>query len=70
MDGFFAAWPRGKGFQKFTRLHIAFGDPIYPPQQVDHHVVTYNQLTAALKSRVVKMWLDLHELRQPRTAAD
>ncbi|MBZ5628686.1 MAG: AMP-binding protein [Acidobacteriia bacterium] len=70
MDGFFAAWPRGKGFQKFTRLHIAFGDPIYPPQQVDHHEVTYNQLTAALKSRVVKMWLDLHELRQPRTAAD
>ncbi|MBZ5567615.1 MAG: AMP-binding protein [Acidobacteriia bacterium] len=70
LEGFFEAWPRGKGFQKFTGLHIAFGDPIYPPQPADNPEANYNQLTAELKSRVMGLWLDLHEPRQPRTAAD
>jgi long-chain acyl-CoA synthetase len=70
MDGFFEAWPRGKRFQKFTRLRIAFGDPIYPPQPVDNPETNYNQLTAKLQSRVMDMWLNLHEPGQPHTAAD
>src|SRR5213082_699384 len=28
IDGFHEAWPRGKGFQKFAQLKIAFGEPI------------------------------------------
>jgi hypothetical protein len=56
MEGFFEAWPRGKGFQKFTRLQIAFGDPIYPPQSVDNPEAEYERLTAELKSRVMEMW--------------
>ncbi len=60
MDGFFEAWPRGKGFQKFTKLHIAFGKVIYPPQHPDNLEATYEQLTAELKARVMEMWLRLH----------
>ena len=33
LDGFFEAWPRGKGFQGFTRAKFAFGDPIYPAEK-------------------------------------
>jgi long-chain acyl-CoA synthetase len=69
MDGFFEAWPRGKGFQKFTHLHVAFGDPIYPPQQVDNPERTYELLTAELKARVMAMWLEMRE-RGQRQAAD
>jgi long-chain acyl-CoA synthetase len=69
MDGFFEAWPRGKGFQKFTRLHVAFGDPIYPPQQVDNPERTYELLTAELKARVMDMWLEMRDGGQ-RQAAD
>jgi long-chain acyl-CoA synthetase len=61
MDGFFEAWPRGKGFQKFTRLHVAFGDPIDPPQQVDNPERTYELLTAELKARVMDMWLEMRD---------
>ncbi|MFI5112350.1 MAG: AMP-binding protein [Terriglobales bacterium] len=69
MNGFFEAWPRGRGFQKFTRLHVAFGDPIYPPQQVDNPERTYELLTAELKARVMDMWLEMREGGQ-RQAAD
>ena len=64
MAGFFEAWPRGKGFQKFSRLQIAFGDPVFPPQLVNNSEAAYDQLTAELKSRVVEMWSDLQR-RQP-----
>ena len=33
IDGFHEAWPRGRSFQKFAPLKIAFGDPIYPPAE-------------------------------------
>jgi long-chain acyl-CoA synthetase len=69
MDGFFEAWPRGKGFQKFARLQIAFGDPIAPPQQVDNPEQTYESLTAELKARVMGMWLEMRNGQQ-RLAAD
>ncbi|MBZ5510134.1 MAG: AMP-binding protein [Acidobacteriia bacterium] len=69
MDGFFEAWPRGKGFQKFTRLHLAFGDRIDPPQQVDNPERTYELLTAELKARVMEMWLEMRDGGQ-RQAAD
>ena len=59
MDGFFEAWPRGKGFQKFARLHIAFGDPIHPPRPVDNPEKCYELLTAELKARVMDMWLPM-----------
>jgi long-chain acyl-CoA synthetase len=61
MDGFFEAWPRGKGFQKYTRLHVAFGDPIDPPQQVDNPEGTYELLTVELKARVMEMWLEMRD---------
>ncbi len=61
MEGFFDAWPRGKGFQKFARLHVAFGDPIHPPREVDNPERTYEYLTEELKSRVVTMWLRLRK---------
>ncbi|HEY5164233.1 MAG TPA: AMP-binding protein [Terriglobales bacterium] len=60
MDGFFEAWPRGKGFQKFSHVKIEFGDAIYPPQQVDNPEATYDTLNSELKRRVMDMWLRLH----------
>jgi long-chain acyl-CoA synthetase len=67
MDGFFEAWPRGKGFQKFSRVKIEFGDAIYPPQQVDNPEATYDTLNSELKRRVMDMWLRLHN--GPRASA-
>lgn len=61
MDGFFEAWPRGKGFQKFSRLHIEFGDPILPRDEVANPEAAYETLNAELKRRVVEMWLRLHQ---------
>ena len=60
MDGFYEAWPRGKRFQKFSRLKIAFGDPIPPPANLDNPEAEYDRLTSELKSRVMQMWLKLH----------
>jgi long-chain acyl-CoA synthetase len=68
MEGFFDAWPRGKSFQKFTRLFIKVGDPIYPPQTTDNPEGTYEQLTAELKASVVDMWSKLRaQERQAKT---
>jgi 1-acyl-sn-glycerol-3-phosphate acyltransferase len=61
IEGFFEAWPRGKSFQRFAPLKVAFGDPIYPPPADQASEATYEQLTAELKSRVTGMWQDLHE---------
>jgi long-chain acyl-CoA synthetase len=33
IEGFYEAWPRGKGFQKFTPLKIEIGKPILPPPE-------------------------------------
>jgi long-chain acyl-CoA synthetase len=59
IQGFHDAWPRGKGFQKFTRLEIQFGDPIYPAPEAEASETAYEDLTAELKSRVVEMWKGL-----------
>jgi long-chain acyl-CoA synthetase len=59
IEGFHDAWPRGKSFQKFAPLKMVFGDPIYPPPESAASEETYAQLTAELKSRVVKMWEEL-----------
>jgi hypothetical protein len=64
MEGFYEAWPRGKGFQKFTKLRIAFGDPLYPPATIDNPELAYERLTTELKSRVMDMWLELHQGRR------
>ena len=55
IDGFFEAWPRGKGFPKFAPLKMKFGDPIHPPPEAQASEATYAQLTAELKARVVGM---------------
>jgi long-chain acyl-CoA synthetase len=59
IEGFFAAWPRGKGLPKFAPLKMKFGDPIYPPPEAQASEATYGQLTAELKARVVGMWEEL-----------
>jgi 1-acyl-sn-glycerol-3-phosphate acyltransferase len=59
IQGFHDAWPRGKGFQKFTPLEIQFGDPIYPAPEAEASETAYEGLTAELKSRVVEMWKGL-----------
>ncbi|HMK29146.1 MAG TPA: lysophospholipid acyltransferase family protein, partial [Terriglobales bacterium] len=59
LDGFFEAWPRGKHFQRFSKLKIAFGDPIYPPAKIPDPESAYEEMTALVKSRVMEMWLAL-----------
>ncbi len=64
IEGFYEAWPRGKGFQKFAPLKITFGDPIYPPSESASEAA-YEKLTADVKERVVGMWDDLRQKRGP-----
>ena len=59
IEGFYDAWPRGKPFQKFAPLKIAFGDPIHPPHPAETSEEAYEKLTAELKARVVELWGDL-----------
>ena len=66
IEGFSEAWPRGKAFQKFAPLQIAFGDPILPPPEADASEGAYEKLTADLKLKVVQMW---GELKQSDTKA-
>jgi long-chain acyl-CoA synthetase len=63
IEGFHEAWPRGKPFQKFARLQITFGDPIYPPPEAQASEAAYETLTAELRTRVVGMWNELREDR-------
>ncbi len=60
IDGFHDAWPRGKSFQRFAPLKIAFGDPIDPPPEEQASEKAYEQLTAELRARVYAMWTELH----------
>ena len=60
IDGFHEAWPRGKGFQKFAPLKIAFGNPIYPPGVQDASEPAYEKLTEELRGRVSAMWSEMH----------
>jgi long-chain acyl-CoA synthetase len=59
IDGFHEAWPRGKSFQKFAPLKIAFGDPIYPPPEEQASEASYEQLTSELRARVYSIWSEL-----------
>jgi 1-acyl-sn-glycerol-3-phosphate acyltransferase len=61
IDGFFDAWPRGKSFQKFAPLQVAFGEPIYPPAETEASEEAYEQLAAHLRHRVVEMWEKLRK---------
>jgi len=61
IEGFYEAWPRGKRFQKFARLQITFGDPIYPPPETGASEADYEKLTTEVKERVVGMWNELRE---------
>jgi len=56
IEGFYAAWPRGKSFQKFSHFKIRFGDPILPPSQLPSAETEYEKLTAELKAKVVEMF--------------
>jgi len=59
IDGFYEAWPRGKGFQKFTPLQMTFGDTIYPPPEAKASEAAYTELTGELRRRVIRMWEQL-----------
>ncbi len=59
IEGFHEAWPRGKPFQKFARLQIAFGKPILPPPEAAASENAYEELIAELRRRVVEMWEQL-----------
>jgi long-chain acyl-CoA synthetase len=61
IEGFYDAWPRNKPFQKFARLRMEFGDPIFPPPESDASEEAYEKLTAELKARVVEMWESLRD---------
>ncbi len=59
LAGFHEAWPRGKSFQKFSRLRIAIGDPILPPPGRPHDEKVYEELTRELRERVMAMWREI-----------
>jgi hypothetical protein len=56
MNGFFEAWPRGKGFQKFSRLRIDIGDPVIPPENISDPERQYAEVIAEVRGRIVEMW--------------
>jgi long-chain acyl-CoA synthetase len=59
IDGFYEAWPRGKGFQKFAPLKMMIGDPIDPPPESAASEEAYAALIAKVKEHVVEMWKEL-----------
>jgi long-chain acyl-CoA synthetase len=63
LDGFFDAWPRGKPFQGFFPVRLAFGDPIVPPALGNDPEATYDLIITELKTRVAEMWSELREKR-------
>jgi len=68
--GFYESWPRGKGFQKFHKAKVVFGEPIYPGEKPQDETV-YDSLTTELRNRVVKMWEEVQQGRaEPEMASD
>jgi long-chain acyl-CoA synthetase len=61
IEGFYEVWPRSKPFQGFFPLKMVFGNPILPPPESDASEAAYENLTAELKARVVKMWEGLRK---------
>ena len=66
MDGFHEAWPRGKQFQKFARVRIRFGEPVYPEDFTGHAEQKYERINTELRRRVMEMWDALHEELYPQ----
>ena len=66
IEGFYEAWPRGKSFQKFAPLQDPVWRSDFSSAGSGSIGAAYEKLTAALKSRVVKMWKGL---RGEETAA-
>jgi long-chain acyl-CoA synthetase len=64
IEGFHEVWPRGKRFQKFAPMQIAFGDAIYPPLETQASEEAYEKLIGELRGRVVGMWQQLRMERQ------
>jgi long-chain acyl-CoA synthetase len=65
LDGFHEAWPRGRKFQKVTRVRIRFGEPVHPDQFSGGAEQKYDRINAELKRRVTIMWEQLHEELYP-----
>lgn len=59
LEGFYDAWPRGKGLRRSGNLRIVFGGPIFPPDLVEGDA-GYAAMTAQLKERVMTLWSPLH----------
>jgi long-chain acyl-CoA synthetase len=70
LDGFYEAWPRNQKFQKFSRLRIRFGDPIYPSANPRNPEAAYDAITRELRNRVVEMWEEIHEELYPKKSGD
>ena len=61
IDGFHAAWPRGKSFQRFAPLQMSFGHVLHPPPETEASEAAYEELTGRLKRSVVNMWEQLRK---------
>ncbi|HLJ86843.1 MAG TPA: AMP-binding protein [Candidatus Angelobacter sp.] len=68
IEGFYDAWPRHRKLPRLSKLHVQFGDPIFPPESFDHSKSdeVYKQLTDELQGRVVEMWEGLHNNGHPQ----
>ncbi len=66
IDGFYDAWPRGKGFQKLAPLTIRYGPPVYPPEKIAADPEqTYQEVIGEVRKRVIAMWNDVHRAATP-----
>ncbi len=54
IDGFSEAWPRGKGFARFAKLKMKFGEPVYYPANTDPQIA-HEVITGAVRNSIVKM---------------
>jgi len=66
IEGFYETWPRGKRFQRFAPLQVAFGDRIDPPPETESSEGAYQELIAGVKRRVVGMRDELRKERCKR----
>ena len=65
IEGFFEAWPCGKGLRKFATLKMKFGDPILPPNDGSPEEVEA-VVSKRVQLAVVKMWEELRDGRRSR----
>jgi len=60
IEGFRDAWPRGKSFfQKITKLTMAFGDPIPPPEGEPTEKLA-EEMMMEVKAKVLEIWTVLN----------